>query len=473
MADLDRLRVDRSAFAEAIGTPLTTWQTSGLELAKRTTAIAAPRQSGKSRSLTVLGLHRAYGQPNHRVLLVSASDDAAKRLLAAAARIATGSSLLAGSVVDENSSLLVLSNGSELRSVPQSERAVRGWSVDSLLLDEAAQLDDDFVLGACLPTVAARPAARVVLAGSPGDQSGVFYETHRLGLEGSEHVVAFAWSLEQAGWITPATIAAARESMPPALFEREFLGRFAEVGLEEAVVPRGWVEAAQARSLEGLGEVVYGLDVARHGTDSSVCSRVCGGVVRTVWSVHGADLMAVTGRMAATLNDAPGTVWVDATGLGAGVLDRLRELGHDARPWIAAARARNPARFVNLKAESWWHAREQFREGQVDLDPDDRVLAGQLASVRYGLTSSGQIEIVSKRDTAGPSPDHADAAVIALHGARGGEVVDVQVPRGRIPALRPPALSGVSSRGTDWQRRMTRRVMARSSSATGRSSGGH
>jgi len=33
---------------------------------------------------------------------------------------------------------LVLSNGSELRSVPQSERAVRGWSVDTLLIDEAA-----------------------------------------------------------------------------------------------------------------------------------------------------------------------------------------------------------------------------------------------------------------------------------------------------------------------------------------------
>jgi hypothetical protein len=475
MADLERLRTDRLAFAKAIGAPLTGWQAAALVLRKRMSVIAAPRQSGKSRSLTVLGLQRAYGQANHRVLLVSASDDAAKRLLAGAARIATGSPLLAGSVVDENSGLLVLSNASELRSVPQSERAVRGWSADTLLLDEAAQLEDDFVLGACLPTVAARPDARVVLAGSPGDQAGVFYEQHRLGVEGSEHVDSFSWSLEQATWISGGTIAAARESMPPALFEREFLGRFAEAGLEEAVVPRAWVEAAQACSLVGAGEPVYGLDVARQGSDSTVCVRACGGAVRTVWAVHGADLMVVAGRMAATLNEAPGRVWVDATGLGAGVLDRLRELGYDASAWVAAGRARDPSRFVNVKAESWWKAREMFREGHVDLDPADRTLAAQLASVRYSLTSSGQIQVVSKSATSGPSPDHADAAVIALYGVRGGDryAATLSIPVGRVPSTKPqgigapmrltstsglpPALLGAPA----WQRRMTQRVRAR------------
>jgi thymidine kinase len=467
MADLDRMRTDRLAFAKAIGMPLAAWQNAALRLRKRITVIAAPRQSGKSRSLTVLGLHRAYTEADHRVLLVSASEDAAKRLLAAAARIATSSPLLAGSVVDENSGLLVLSNGSELRSVPQSERAVRGWSVDTLLIDEAAQLDDDFVLGACLPTVAARPNARVVLTGSPGDQAGVFYEHHRLGVEGSAHVEAFSWSLEQATWIAPGTIASARESMPAAVFEREFLGRFSEAGLEEAVIPRAWVEAAQRRTLAASGGAVYGLDVARLGSDSTVCVRACSGVVRTVWTVHGADLMQVCGKMAATLNDAPARVWVDATGLGAGVLDRLRELGYDAGAWVAAARARNPARFVNVKAESWWNAREQFRQELVDLDPGDRTLAGQTASVRYGLTSSGQIQIIAKRDTAGPSPDHADAAVIALHGARGGDTLTLHVARGLLPThrlgmTRADRIPRLPLRGLPaWQRRIVAEQLRR------------
>jgi len=50
MVDLDRLRTDRQAFAAAIGLPLTVWQAEALALVKRQTVIAAPRQSGKSRS---------------------------------------------------------------------------------------------------------------------------------------------------------------------------------------------------------------------------------------------------------------------------------------------------------------------------------------------------------------------------------------------------------------------------------------
>jgi hypothetical protein len=94
--DLDRLRTDRRAFAAAIRLPLTDWQDDALALVKRMTVIAAPRQSGKSRSLVVLGLHRAFTEPDHRVLLVSASEDAARRLLGEAVAITTRSSFAGG-----------------------------------------------------------------------------------------------------------------------------------------------------------------------------------------------------------------------------------------------------------------------------------------------------------------------------------------------------------------------------------------
>ena len=116
------------------------------------TVIAAPRQSGKSLSLAVLALHRAFGEPETRVLIVSAGDDAAKRLLGEAARIALRSPLLSGSVLDESASRIVLSNGSAIASVPASEKAIRGETVDLLLVDEAVQVDPDLLLAAALPT---------------------------------------------------------------------------------------------------------------------------------------------------------------------------------------------------------------------------------------------------------------------------------------------------------------------------------
>jgi len=362
-----------------------------------------------------LALWWAYRRPDQRVLIVSAGEDAARRLLAEASRVAVRSPLLATSVIDENSGLLVLSNGSEVRSVPASERAIRGWTVDLLLVDEAALVDDDLLLGACVPTTAARPEAKVVLAGSPGAPEGAFYDFAESGLQGSEHVSTFRWSLVDAGWIASDVVAAAREQLAPAQFVREFEGEFADVGAQERVVEREWIAAAQQRSLPPALDVVFGLDVARRGGDESVLVSVRGGVARVEWAVRGLDLMELSGRTLASIGSAP--VWLDAIGLGYGVVDRLSELGCHAIPFVASTRASNPQRYLNVRSEAWWYAREVFRTGGVDLDDGDRVLAAQLGGVRYKLASSGAIQIQSKEELR-TSPDRGDALVIALWAAR-------------------------------------------------------
>lgn len=227
MADLDRARSDVAAFAEAADAPLRDWQARALALDQRITTILAPRQSGKSRSLAILGLWWAFRSPEQRVLIVSAGEEAARRLLAEVRRIAAASPLLAGSLVDEQAGLVTLSNGSEIRSVPASERQVRGWTVDLLLADEAGLIPDDLLLGAALPTTAARPNARIVLAGSATVASGAFFDHYKIGESDSEHVQSFRWALTDADWIAPSVIQAARESMTETRFAAEYEGVFA------------------------------------------------------------------------------------------------------------------------------------------------------------------------------------------------------------------------------------------------------
>src|SRR5437868_9446311 len=173
-ADLSSLRDDLSAFSAFIGRPLRPWQAQALECEVRTTVVSAPRQTGKSYSLANLSLHRAFRKPGQRVLVVSAGEEASKRLLAEVTYAATHP-LLQGSVLAETASLLTLSNGSEIRSVPASERQIRGWSVDLLIVDEAAYVAEDVLLGAALPTTAARPEARIVLVSTPWAVAGAFY----------------------------------------------------------------------------------------------------------------------------------------------------------------------------------------------------------------------------------------------------------------------------------------------------------
>ena len=225
VAALRELRV----FAEVIGFPLTDAQAQALRLETRQTVIVAPRQTGKSYSLAVLALHQAFLAREQRVLIVSAGEDAARRLLAEVRRMAAGG-VLAGSVVEDGASLLRLSNGSEVRSVPASERQIRGWSVDLLIVDEAALVADDLVFGAAIPTTAARPGARVVLASSPWGPSGAFYRAVVAG--DSDHSRVFRWRLGDAPWITSEMVEFARSVLPGPRFRAEYEGEF--VGASDA-----------------------------------------------------------------------------------------------------------------------------------------------------------------------------------------------------------------------------------------------
>lgn len=227
MPDLAEARESLGSFASMVGCSLEHWQARTLKLVAWVTTIVAPRQSGKSRSLAVLALWSAFRRREQRVLLISAGEDASRRLLAEVRRIATGSPLLAGSVVDEQAGLLTLSNGSEVRSVPASERQVRGWAVDLLLVDEAAMVPDDLLLSAAFPTTAARPEARIVLASSATVAAGAFFDHAIRGEQGAEHVRTFRWALTDAHWIAPSTIEAARESMSSTRFAAEYEGVFA------------------------------------------------------------------------------------------------------------------------------------------------------------------------------------------------------------------------------------------------------
>jgi len=265
MPDLEQARGDLAAFAAMVGSPLEDWQAAALGLEQRVTTIVAPRQSGKSRALAVLALWSAFRRREQRVLLISAGEEASRRLLGEVRSIATSSSLLVGSVVDEQAGLLTLSNGSEVRSVPASERQIRGWAVDVLLCDEAAMVRDDLLLGAAFPTTAARPDARIVLASSATVASGAFYDHAVRGEQGSEHARTHRWALGEAWWISPSTIAAARESMTETRFGAEYLGQFAsgaDALFSREVLARatGDYRIDELRDLRGPARLSSGVD---------------------------------------------------------------------------------------------------------------------------------------------------------------------------------------------------------------------
>jgi hypothetical protein len=105
---------------------------------------------------------------------------------------------------------------------------------------------------------------------------------------------------------------------------------------------------------------------------------------------------------------------------GGGVTDMLREQGMSVVPVNFGAVAEDPERFANLKAEIFWNLREDFEKSRISV-PDDAVLMNQIASIRYSLTSKGQIKIESKDEAKKRglrSPDRADALAICHYAKR-------------------------------------------------------
>jgi hypothetical protein len=99
------------------------------------------------------------------------------------------------------------------------------------------------------------------------------------------------------------------------------------------------------------------------------------------------------------------------------VSDRLEEQDKPVIPINVGKPAEDNDSFANLRAEGYWELRRRFEEGTVDIDPNDEDLAAQLVGMKYFRTSSGKIQIESKKDMRRrgmASPDEADAVMLAF-----------------------------------------------------------
>ncbi len=195
---------------------------------------------------------------------------------------------------------------------------------------------------------------------------------------------------------------------------------------EDTLIPLSWIEAAiRARtgSTSGLDAanssepVGIAVDVACFGSDKSVILKRRGMSVEEVQTFRGLDTMKLVGRLVDAIEAwQPQEVVVDEVGIGAGVVDRLREQGHKVQGINVGRQAKDPSHYVNLRAEGYWNLRQLFMDSALEI-PADNELVGQLAALRYSFNSLGQVIVESKDDMRSrgvPSPDKADALMMCF-----------------------------------------------------------
>lgn len=170
----------------------------------------------------------------------------------------------------------------------------------------------------------------------------------------------------------------------------------------------------QAEGWELLPKVL-GCDIARFGENSSVLIFRQGRKVFEPIVLPKQDLMQTAHVIAEEMKKGrPIQTFVDGSGIGAGVVDRLRQLNFPVVDVNGGNSSLNP-RFLNKRCEMWWEMKE-FIEGTCEL-PKDSKLKDELTCVEYDYTDKGRIRLDRKTDIMdqyGFSPDRADALALTF-----------------------------------------------------------
>jgi hypothetical protein len=338
---------------------------------------------------------------------------------------------------------LKLAEGAASAVASSKPELIEGAHADSLLylIDEAKIVMDgvwDAIEGAFSGgRTEGYPEAFALAISTPGAPVGRFYDIHtrKPGLEDwfVRHV-----TLEEAiaaGRISRAWADQRRKQWgaDSALYANRVLGQF-HASDEDSVIPLAWVEEAVERwhawDAAGRpplpGRRYLGVDVARAGGDSTVFAHRTGLAFTELESHDRENTMMTTARVQGIVGDGSEiTPVVDSIGVGAGVVDRLGELGVPVLAYTGAAKT--PARtrdglygFNNVRSAAYYRMRELLDPAfgsEVMLPPSDLLISDLTAPTWTVATGNPPTIRLEKKDDLitrmGRSPDEGDAVVMA------------------------------------------------------------
>lgn len=184
-------------------------------------------------------------------------------------------------------------------------------------------------------------------------------------------------------------------------------------------------EAAQTRGVvvEPTEPLVMGVDVARFGDDNSTIYFRRGRDARSIAPLrfHGLDTMQLAAKVAEQQRIyRADMVCVDEGGIGAGVVDRLRQMRlpvvgvqFGAKP-LGAVQIADGVKVANRRAEMWAIMRDWLKGGAI---PADDRLYDDLIGVEYGFNVRDEILLEKKEHMKArglASPDDGDGLALTF-----------------------------------------------------------
>ena len=196
----------------------------------------------------------------------------------------------------------------------------------------------------------------------------------------------------------------------------EVYGQFPDAGDDQFISAFTVDEAMKRVKYQDLSApIVIGVDPARFGADATVIAVRQGRDIVKIIRHRGDDTMTVVGYVIEAIEEfKPTLVVIDEGGLGAGIVDRLKEQRYKIKGVNFGNKSKNPVMYGNMRAQMWGDMREWLKTASI---PNDRFLKTDLISPMMKPDSRGTIFLESKKDMKSrglASPDAADAIAVTF-----------------------------------------------------------
>jgi hypothetical protein len=186
---------------------------------------------------------------------------------------------------------------------------------------------------------------------------------------------------------------------------------------DDQFIPANVVDDAMKRPKykDQSAPIIIGVDPARFGSDATVIAVRQGRDIVRIDRHRGDDTMTVVGHVIEAIEEfKPALVVIDKGGLGAGIVDRLKEQRYKVKGVNFGNKSANPIMYGNKRAEMWGKMKDWLKSAAI---PNDRFLKTDLISPMMKPDSRGTIFLESKKEMKArglASPDAADAICVTF-----------------------------------------------------------
>lgn len=297
--------------------------------------------------------------------------------------------------------------------------ALRGTYWDGVVLDEYADMKPEMWSQIIRPAIEDRKGYCYFI-GTPKGQNN-FYEIYK------KHINNARWftyicNVYDSGIFDEQAIKELQEDMSDTEFAQEFLCDFSKAAVNELfsmeLLDKAFGKLLTEKDVPDDMATILGTDIARYGDDRTVIWKRKGLMAYAQPRIYKQlNTMEVADKVMDAINsDRADMNFIDVGNMGAGVIDRLRQMGYNNISEVAfQSAAIDNKRYENIRAEMYFKLKEWCEAGGAM--PEEPGLREELAAIRYKYSKNGRLMLTPKdeiKELLGRSPDLADGLALTF-----------------------------------------------------------